>query len=105
MTDSVVSGLGVDDLLKDKRDEILRLAEQHGAMNVRVFGSVARGEANQDSDVDFLVDWDYDRISAWGGAGLYTALEALLGRRVDIATEQQLRPGMKERILKDSVPL
>jgi predicted nucleotidyltransferase len=98
-------GLGVDDLLKDKREEILRVAEKHGASNIRVFGSVARGEANENSDVDLLVDWDYERISAWGGAGLFEELEALLGRRVDIATEQQLRPSMKERILKDSVPL
>jgi predicted nucleotidyltransferase len=98
-------GLGVDDLLKDKREEILRAAEKHGASNLRVFGSVARGEATENSDVDFLVDWDYAHISAWGGAGLFEELEALLGRRVDIATEQQLRPGMKERILKDSVPL
>ena len=105
MTDSVKPRLGVEDLLKDKRDEILRLAEKHGASNVRVFGSVARGEANEDSDIDFLVDWDYERISEWGGAGLYEALEAILGRHVDIASENQLRPGMKASILKDCVPL
>ncbi len=98
-------GLGIDDLLKDKREEILRVAEKHGASNIRVFGSIARDEATENSDVDFLVDWDYERISAWGGAGLFEELEALLGRKVDIATENQLRPGMKERILKDSVPL
>ena len=65
----------------------------------------ARGEADEHSDVDFLVDWDYSRISPWGGAGLYEELEALLGRSVDIATESQLHSTMKEQILKDCVPL
>ncbi|MBZ0302020.1 MAG: nucleotidyltransferase family protein [Anaerolineae bacterium] len=105
MTEATKSRFGIDDLLSDKRAEILRLAHKHGASNVRVFGSVARGEADEDSDVDFLVDWDYTRISPWGGAGLFEELESLLGRRVDIATESQLRPGMKARILKDSVAL
>lgn len=97
--------LGIEDLLMDKREDILSLAEKHGASNVRVFGSVARGEAREDSDIDFLVDWDYERISDWGGAGLFEELEALLGRPVDIATEKQLRPGIRKRILKDSIPL
>lgn len=105
MTDQTKHGLGIHELLEDKRDEILRLAEKHGASNIRVFGSVARGEAREDSDVDFLVDWDYERISAWGGAGLFTELEDLLGRAVDIATEQQIRPRMRERVLKESIPL
>lgn len=105
MADSTRHNLGIADLLESRRAEILRLAEKHGASNVRVFGSVARGEASPESDVDFLVDWDYERISDWGGAGLFEELEALLGRQVDIATESQLRPGIKEQILKDSVPL
>ncbi len=88
-------------LLNEKRDEILALAKKHGATNVRVFGSAARGESRQDSDIDFLVDWDYERVSAWGGAGLFEELEALLGRKVDIATESQLRPRIRERVLKE----
>lgn len=104
MTESK-AGLGVDDLLTQKRDEILRLAAAHGAYNIRVFGSVARGEASPDSDIDFLVDWDYERISDWGGAGLFEALEKLLGHPVDIATEKQLHPRLREHILKDIVPL
>lgn len=98
-------GLGIEDILADKREAILRLAAEHGATNVRVFGSVARGEATPDSDVDFLVDWDYGRVSSWGGAGLFAELEALLGRSVDIASESQLRPSMRARILKESVAL
>ncbi len=53
--------------LRGHRQEILRIAAKHGARNVRVFGSVARGEAHPESDVDLLVEWDLDRITAWGG--------------------------------------
>ena len=53
--------MGVDELLKEKCEEILRIAAQHGAYNIRVFGSVARGEANPDSDVDFLIDLGENR--------------------------------------------
>lgn len=105
MAKDVKRRLDIDDLLLDKRQDILRLAEKHGATNVRVFGSAARGEANEDSDIDFLVEWDYSRMSAWGGAGLFEELEALLGRTVDIATEKQLRPGIREQVLKDCVKL
>jgi len=105
MVEQVKAAEGIEEILSDSREEILQLAAKHGAFNVRVFGSVARGEATPDSDVDFLVDWDYEHISDWGGAGLFEELEALLGRKVDIATEQQLRPGMRERIIKESIPL
>jgi len=69
------SGLGIDDVIGDKRQAVLELAEKHGARNIRVFGSVARGEAGPDSDIDLLVEWDMARISAWGGraAGYRTA--------------------------------
>jgi predicted nucleotidyltransferase len=97
--------LGIPDLLADRREEILKLAERHGAYNVRVFGSVVRGEANDDSDIDFLVDWDYERISAWGGAGLMIELEALLGRRVDLVSSKALHPLLRDRILREAVPL
>ena len=78
--------LGIDDLLKDKREAIVELAAQYGASNVRVFGSVARGEATESSDVDLLIDQDWSRLSGWGGMGLVIALEELLGRKVDVAT-------------------
>ncbi len=105
MTDQLKERLGIREILGDKREEILRLATQHGATNVRVFGSVARGEANETSDVDFLVDWDYAHISSWGGAGFGEALEALLGRPVDVATEKQLRPAIREHVLRECIPL
>jgi len=105
MTDSAHPGLGIGDLLKDKREEILRLAQAHGAYNVRVFGSVARGEAGPGSDVDFLVEWDYSRMSAWGGIGLNTALEALLGRKVDVISQDSLHPRIKKRVLREAMLL
>ncbi len=95
----------IRELLGDKREQILMLAEKHGAKNVRVFGSVAHGEATSESDIDFLVDWDYSRISAWGGIGLYTELESLLQRKVDITSEKELHWYIHERVLKEAVPL
>lgn len=96
---------GIRELLGDKREQILKLAEKHGAKNVRVFGSVARGEATPESDVDFLVDWDYSRISAWGGIGLYTELENLLQRKVDITSEKELHWYIRDRVMKEAVML
>jgi uncharacterized protein len=97
--------LGIADLLAAHREAILRLAEKHGAYNVRVFGSVARGEATDTSDVDFLVEWDYTRLSSWGGIGLYLELEELLGRKVDISTEETLHWRIREQVLEEAVPL
>lgn len=91
--------------LRARRDEILALAEQHGAFNVRVFGSVARGESTPESDVDLLVRWDYSRISAWGGVGFDLDLRSLLGCSVDVVSEQGLSPLMKAQILHEAIPL
>jgi uncharacterized protein len=101
----VETRLGIQEVIGDKRDEILRLAAKHGASNVRVFGSVARGEATSESDVDFLVDWDLSRISAWGGVGLNLDLEALLGRRIDITTVDSLHLLIRHHVLLDVVTL
>ncbi len=95
---------GIEEILAGKREEILRLAKQHKAYNVRVFGSVARGEATDASDVDFLVDFEVgytliDRI------GLMQALEDLLGRKVDVVPAKNLRSYVRENALKEAVPL
>src|SRR3989442_11723663 len=72
----------IEDLLREKREEILRIAEKHGARNVRIFGSVAHGEATEASDIDLLVD-TAEQTSPWFPAGLAAELEELLGQRVD----------------------
>ncbi|MGH7961400.1 MAG: nucleotidyltransferase family protein [Candidatus Binatia bacterium] len=92
------------EVLRDKRAEILRIATQHGARNLRVFGSVARGEARPDSDVDFLVDVEAGR-SLLDLGGLLMDLQDLLHCPVDVVTEQGLRPRMRERVLREAVPL
>ena len=69
--------LGIEDLLQEQRMQILAIAEKHGAYNVRVFGSVARGEATEESDIDFLVDYDLRKITPWFPAGLLIDLEQL----------------------------
>jgi predicted nucleotidyltransferase len=99
-----VSGMSDIELLKAKRDEILRVAARHGASNVRIFGSVARGEADDKSDVDFLVELDKDS-SLMDHAALLVELETLLGRKVDVAPEDCIRPKMRDRILREAIPL
>lgn len=96
--------MGTDALLKTKRDEILRIAAKHGARNVRVFGSVARGEAGPDSDIDFLVEMEPGR-SLLDLGGLWADLTELLGRKVDIVTERSIYWLLRRRILKEARPL
>ena len=90
--------------LVEHRDEILEIAARHGARNVRVFGSVARGEASPDSDVDLLVDVGPTH-SRWFPAGLVLDLETLLGREVDVVTEDALHWYIRDRVLEEAVPL
>jgi predicted nucleotidyltransferase len=96
--------MGISELLKGKREGILRITTKHGAHHVRVFGSVARGEARPDSDIDLLVELDPDR-SLLDHAALMIELESFLGRKVDVATERGMRPHIREKIMHDAVPL
>ena len=91
-------------LLKRRRAAILRIAEQHGAYNVRVFGSVARGEATATSDIDFLVDVKPVH-SSWFPAGLVADLQQLLDTDVDVLTEHALHWYIRDRVLQEAVPL
>lgn len=94
----------IDGILKEKREEILRMAEKRGARNVRVFGSAARGETDEKSDIDFLVDLEPGR-SLLDLGGLWWELNELLGVKVDVVTERGLRERIRERVLKEAVPL
>jgi predicted nucleotidyltransferase len=90
--------------LRNRRDEILRVAAQHGARHVRVFGSVARGEADERSDVDFLVDLETGR-SLLDLGGLLMDLQSLLGRPVDVITEKGLKSRIRDRVLDEAMLL
>lgn len=90
-----------EDLLREKREEILRIAAKHGARNVRVFGSAVRGEAREESDVDFLVDFEPGR-SLLDHAALVLDLEELLGHKVDLVTEGGLYWLLRRRILREA---
>lgn len=90
--------------LQPLRQAILRLASEHGAHNVRLFGSIARGDADDRSDIDFLIDMEPGR-SLLDVGGLLMDLRDLLGRSVDVVTENSLRPGMRDRVLREAVPL
>ena len=96
--------MNVRSLLDEKRGEILKLADRHGAYNVRIFGSVARGEAVPGSDVDILVDMEQGR-SLLDLVGLWQELEELLGCKVDVITSGGISPYLRDRILAEAVPL
>jgi predicted nucleotidyltransferase len=91
-------------VIQEKRQRLLAVAARHGARNLRVFGSMARGEADAASDLDLLVDLEPGRSLIDLGA-LLVELEALLGMRVDVVTEAGLRPAIRARILRTTVPL
>jgi predicted nucleotidyltransferase len=91
-------------LRTERREEILRLARQRGAHSLRVFGSVARNEADENSDLDLLVSWEPGR-SLMDHAGLVQDLQDLLGMKVHVGTEKSLHWYVRERILREATPL
>ena len=96
--------MGIEDLLLPLREEILTIAAKHGAYNVRVFGSVARGEAREDSDIDFLIEIEPKR-SLFDYIALMQDWAKLLGRKVDVAEPNNLYELIREKILKEAVML
>ena len=94
----------IEELLTIKRRDILDIASHYGAYNVRVFGSVARGDARNASDIDFLVDLQQGR-SLFDLGGLLMDLQALLHRKVDVITPAGLRPRIRSRVIKEAIPL
>ena len=99
-----ISGSNLLIELKEKREEIIRIARLRGAGNIRIFGSWARGEGDEASDIDLLVDLEPGR-SLLDLGGLWWDLNLLLSRKVDVITEKSMRPRARGRALKEAVPL
>jgi predicted nucleotidyltransferase len=96
--------LTLEDLRHDKKAAILDLARRHGARSIRVYGSVARGQATDQSDLDLLVEWEPDR-SLLDVVGLKQDLEDLLGITVDVGSERGLHWYIRDEVLREAVPL
>jgi len=96
--------MNIAQLLKEKREEILRIAAKHGAHNVRVFGSAARGEDTPESDVDLLVELEPGR-SLLDHVALMQDLEDLLGRKVDVVSKKALHWYIRDRVLQEAMPI
>ncbi|GAF83261.1 unnamed protein product [marine sediment metagenome] len=94
------------DVLKEKRIEINEIAVKHGAVNIRVFGSVIREEETSGSDIDLLIETpDINKLSFFFPGGLIADLESLLGRKIDIVIESALKPGIRKNVLKEAKAL
>lgn len=100
----MASQLGIDDIIGDKRAQILALAAYYGASDVRVFGSVARGQARSDSDLDLLVSFP-NGYKLRDLIRLTQALQSLTGRRVEVVDEESIRDELRSYILEDAAPL
>ena len=94
----------VERLLQERRSDILQLATRHGARRVRIFGSIIRGTATENSDIDLLVAFEPDR-SLLDLIGFKQDLQELLGREIDVVSEGGLSPYLKDRILREAQPL
>ena len=94
----------IEEQLKSKRQEILAIAAKHGAHNLRIFGSVARGEDGPESDLDILVEMEPGR-SLMDHVALTQDLEDLLQRKVDVISERALHWYIRDRVLAEAVPL
>jgi len=96
--------MNLTELLREKRTEILNLCARYGAKNVHIFGSVARGEADQGSDLDLLVELEPGR-TLFDLGGLQYDMEQLLGCRVDVVTPNSLKRRIRDRVLQEAKPL
>ncbi|TVR62493.1 MAG: DNA polymerase subunit beta [Candidatus Competibacteraceae bacterium] len=94
----------LDEFIQARRETILQIARRHGVGQVRVFGSLARGEATENSDLDLLIDVT-GPTTPWFPGGLVAELEALLGCRVDVVETNALRKELRDRVLKEATPL
>jgi predicted nucleotidyltransferase len=94
----------LDQSIQTQRELILQIARRHGVGQVRVFGSVARGETTENSDLDLLIDVT-GPTPPWFPGGLVAELEALLGRRVDVVETDALRKELRDQVLQEAAPL
>jgi predicted nucleotidyltransferase len=92
------------DIVEANREQILSVARRHGVTGIRVFGSMARGDAGPESDVDLLIEVGTEP-SAWFPGGFVADLEELLGRRVQVTTERGLDDLLRDRVIEEAVPL
>ena len=93
-----------DERLRQKRHEIIGVCAKYGARNVRVFGSVARGEADEESDIDLIVEFETG-TSLLDHAALLLELQELLDSRVDVVSDRGLKPRVREQVLREAVPI
>lgn len=93
------------DKLREQREDILQIAARHGAFNVRIFGSVVRGEETSQSDIDFLIDYDHEKTTPWFPGGLLMDWQDLLGRRVDVLMEGGISPLIREQVMSEAQSL
>jgi uncharacterized protein len=94
----------IEQLLREKREEVLRIAAKHGVGKIHLFGSAARRESGNESDIDFLIEVDRP-TTPWFPGGLVADLEDLLGRRVDVVESDALREPLRQHILQEAIPL
>jgi uncharacterized protein len=91
-------------MLNEKREAILNTAKRHGARNVRIFGSVARGDFDEESDIDFIVEMEPER-SLLDHAALVLDLRKLLGCDVDVVSDKGMKARIRDRVLREARPL
>ena len=96
--------MDVYELLREQRDNVIKIASKHGVTHIRIFGSAARGESREDSDIDFLIEVN-GPTTPWFPGSLAADLEKLLGRHVDVIEPEAIRKPLRERILQEAVPL
>lgn len=96
--------MSIKEMIDARREDILRIAAEHGARDIRLFGSVARGEAGPESDVDFLVRLQ-PGTTLLRHAALVRELTNLLGREVQVVSERALRPRVRDRVMREAIPI
>ena len=96
--------MSISSIIRNRREEIINIAQKYGAKNVRVFGSMARGEESAESDLDIIVEMEHGS-SLLDIIAIKQDIEELLGRKVDVVTEASISPYIRDAILKEAISL